>query len=292
MRADAEFQFPPDFLVYLHYGSVIHLPQALPPSSSTQQPIRQSPSPAMKAFTVNTIGRWSELPAAASFTSVETVQREPDWRSQPAVEVAARPWLTLIDAVLGNQAVQLARLLNDPAIVAHIDAEDETGRSALDHALERRNFPLARQLVRLGAKIADDITLDAGLLIDLIAAGEMHLALEVTKLRLTLTRNSHNDSPKEVQRWQVPLFMAIRAGNLGLVRQLADPQTLKLRDRVGGNALHFAASSPAPLVLASLLAAGARTDIRNRSGQDPAGTAGSHGRPEFIQLLQAFSVQD
>lgn len=46
MRADAEFQCPPDFLVYPHDGSVIHPPQAWSPSSSAQQPIRQSSSPA------------------------------------------------------------------------------------------------------------------------------------------------------------------------------------------------------------------------------------------------------
>lgn len=42
MRADAEFQCPPDFLVYPHDGSVIHPPQAWSPSSSAQQPIRQT----------------------------------------------------------------------------------------------------------------------------------------------------------------------------------------------------------------------------------------------------------
>lgn len=365
MRPDTEFQFPPDFLVYPHYGPVIHPPHALPPSSKVQQPVRQPSPPLIKAFTVDSIGRWSEQPAATSSSSTEVVQGEPVWRRRPADEVAAQPQLMLIDAVLGNQAGQLAQLLNDPEIVTHIDTEDETGSSALDHALERRNFPFARLLLGQGAKVADDMALDAALLSDLIAAGEMHLALEVTKLRRNLTENAR-ESPQEFQRWQVPLFKAICAGHVGLVRQLADPQALQFRDRLGGNVLHFATHSPESLVLASLLArlpdeplhrarileavrtdgrtpliegviasrptavaallragaqvdavddcgdtalhkaaraghleigrlllaAGARTDICNRMGQDPAATAGSNGRPEFIQLLQAFSVQD
>ena len=301
MNADTEFRFPPDFLLYPHYGSVIHPPPALPAASATQPPHQKSSPPAMKAFTVNSIGRWSEQPAASSSLSAEVVQREPVWRGQPPAEIVAQPQMTPIDAVLGNQAAQLVRLLNDPVIVATIDAEDDSGRSALDHALERRNFPLARLLVRQGAKVADDMALDAGLLSDMIAAGEMHLALEVAKLRRHLIGNGDNDMPQAMQRWQAPLFKAIVAGNVDLVRQLADPQTLALRDRLGGNALHFAAHSPDPLMLASLLAR-LPNEARHRAqildavrtdGRTPLVQAVIAGRPTAVTaLLRAGAYVD
>ena len=235
-------QFPPDFVLDLHY--------LVDPYQVEHE--ARPPLPVMKAFMVNDIGRWNEqVPAEAAKTS-EPDHRESGLRTYTGA--AERPPASrLIDAVVHDRADQVTRWLNGGATRGDIDAEDDTGRSALDHALEQRKFPVARLLVRHGARVADDMAFDAVLLNDLIVAGEMPLARELANLRLKLLQTAGNAFPDEVQRWQVPLFQAIRSGDLELLRLLVTPAMLAVRDRMGGNALHFATNSPNEQLLAILL---------------------------------------
>ena len=183
----------------------------------------------------------------------EPLHSQPAWNvpGTASATYVPPPDLRLINAVLRDDLPGLVMLLNQDAVAVPLDVEDVTGRSALDHALERKNFQAAQLLVRHGAKCADDDLLQPQLLVDLIMAGEMSFARDVAASRRRLTANHH--LPDDHRQLQEAVFKSIAAGDVDLVALLADPRLFELHDSLGANALHYGVISPNPQMLPSLL---------------------------------------
>lgn len=224
-------------------------PQGHPGSTTNTA---NGPAPFMKTFVLNDQG-WlgEENPSPQR----EPVHREPEWRlpEAPAATVAASAARRLTDAVLRGDLQGLSALLNEPATIAQINAEDGAGKSALDHALDRKDFRAARLLVRHGARFIDDHLLQPKLLVNLINANELEFAKEVANYRQRVKANYH--LPHDHQMMQSALFMSIIAGDAELaVLLVPGGQIFELRDPLGGGVLHYGAISANPLMLPSLLA--------------------------------------
>ncbi len=326
---------------------------------------------------------WSCLspPVAGEAPVMQTLALEREWPIQhfppatfgPVLPAHGEPALTvrtsperLIAAVRRADFPVIAEHLADPAVRAAIDTEDDSGRSALDHALENKAFRLARVLVQHGARIADEELLDQQLLVDLINADELAFARDVARARQRLMASQNAPPPDNELALQPALTMAILIGDVELVSLLLSPLSFTLRDNMGNTLLHFGVAAANPRMLPSLLAhlpadqlqrqsmldakrvdgrtpllqavvsnrptaagvllragatidavdrkaetamhkaardglleigrlllaLGARTDMLNWHGQTPMALARDHGRPDFVQLLEAFDAQE
>lgn len=320
------------------------------------------PGPLMKTYVFGEYGWLEEQASQAWRKDAEPMHEEPGWRAPASSASVSTPpsEVPLVSAILRDDLPGLSALLKRPSPSAPIDAEDATGRSALDYAVDRKNFEAVKLLVRHGAKFDDQQLLDPQLLFRLISAGDIEFAREVATYRQRVKGLYH--LPDDHLTMKETLFLAIMAGDVALVSLLADAQLFALRDQGGANALHYAVNSRNPMMLSALLArlpadphqkrqllnmgrtdgrtplmqairsnrstavvvllragaspdvtdgkgdsalhkaareglldvgrlllaTGARIDLVNREQQTPLAMARQYGRPDFVQLLQAF----
>ena len=210
--------------------------------------------PQMRAYVFGEHGWLEEEASQSRREDVEPMHEEPGWRVPASSASMSTPpsEAPLVSAVLRDDLAGLSALLKRLSAAALINAEDATGSSALDHAVDRKNFEAVKLLVRHGAKFDDVQLLDPQLLFDLITAGDMEFAREVAAYRQRVKALYHR--PDDHLTMKDTLFLAITAGDVVLVSLIADAQLFALRDQGGANALHYAVISPNPLMLTSLLA--------------------------------------
>ena len=212
------------------------------------------PAPLMKTYRFGEYGWLEEQASQPRRKDVEPMHEEPGWRAPPssASVPATPPEMPLVGAILRDDLAGLAAWLKRPSAAALIDAEDATGSSALDYAVERKNFEAVKLLVRHGARFDDEQLLDPQLLFSLISAGDNEFAREVAAYRQRI--KPLYELPDDHLTMKETLFLAIMAGDVALVSLLADAQLFALRDQGGANALHYGVISPNPIMLSSLLA--------------------------------------
>ena len=86
----------------------------------------------------------------------------------------------------------------------------------------------------------------------------------------------------------LPLIDAVRAGNVDQLRGLLTPETdPDTPDLDGTTPLHWAAHQDDLVAAEVLLAAGARTDLRNRYGATALLVAATNGSPSMLERLLA-----
>jgi ankyrin repeat protein len=179
----------------------------------------------------------------------------------------------------GKTALHYAALLRYPRIVnalleagAMQDAEDKRGRTPL-HCVVRYTFQEVETLLDTGNGTARMYVYD-------IRQNWKAATLEVVKILLN-AKSTVATNTKRGRRLRG--FAAAVAKVSGL---LVDAKVgVRVRDKLGKTALHYAAENSAAEIVKLLLDAGASATIRDDRGATPLHYASNYGTPDVVKLL-------